>query len=68
MNRNNGYKVSYLIIQGERRGSLAFVRSDSDANVNFKKMFGTNISEIMPEGMCHVSDTESDDTPVSSVP
>ncbi|KAJ8334853.1 hypothetical protein SKAU_G00404920 [Synaphobranchus kaupii] len=54
--------VSY-VNEGERRGSLAFVRSETDANVNFKKIFGNNISD----GICQVSDSDSDHEPVSSI-
>ncbi|XP_064204854.1 sodium/hydrogen exchanger 3-like isoform X1 [Anguilla rostrata] len=58
--------VSY-VNEAERRGSLAFVRqSDSDTNVDFKKIFGANMSD-MPEGMCHISDSDSDQTLASSV-
>ncbi|KAJ8389420.1 hypothetical protein AAFF_G00119580 [Aldrovandia affinis] len=58
--------MSY-VAEGERRGSLAFVRSESEANVDFKKMFGSNMSDIMPEGMHDMSDMDSDHVPVSSI-
>ncbi|KAG7457763.1 hypothetical protein MATL_G00230730 [Megalops atlanticus] len=58
--------VSY-VTEGERRGSLAFVRSDSDANIDFKKKFGADMSDIMPDVMPDMSDTMSDHVPVSSI-
>ncbi|KAG7219429.1 hypothetical protein INR49_009263 [Caranx melampygus] len=46
--------ISY-IDQGERRGSLEFVRNDT-AFVDFKKKFGDEFSEAMPDIMADMSD------------
>ncbi|XP_053190043.1 sodium/hydrogen exchanger 3-like [Scomber japonicus] len=39
--------ISY-VAEGERRGSLEFIRNDT-ANVDFKKKFGEDLSEVMPD-------------------
>ncbi|KAF7669655.1 hypothetical protein LDENG_00159110 [Lucifuga dentata] len=54
--------ISY-VTEGERRGSLEFVRKDT-AYVDFKKKFGKDFSEVMPDIM---ADTSDDHVPVSSM-
>ncbi|CAK6971582.1 sodium/hydrogen exchanger 3-like [Scomber scombrus] len=39
--------MSY-VAEGERRGSLEFIRNET-ANVDFKKKFGEDLSEVMPD-------------------
>ncbi|KAM9340675.1 sodium/hydrogen exchanger 3-like [Symphorus nematophorus] len=46
--------MSY-VAEGERRGSLEFVRNDT-AVVDFKKKFGEDFSEVMPDIMADTSD------------
>ncbi|XP_056254969.1 sodium/hydrogen exchanger 3-like isoform X1 [Seriola aureovittata] len=46
--------MSY-VAEGERRGSLEFVRNDT-AYVDFKKKFGDEFSEVMPDIMADMSD------------
>ena len=41
--------------QGERRGSLEFVRNETSV-VDFKKKFGTELSEAIPDIMADTSD------------
>lgn len=36
------------MLQGERRGSLEFIRNET-AIVDFKKKFGEDITEVMPD-------------------
>lgn len=50
-------KVTPLVcmFQGERRGSLEFVRNDT-AFVDFKKKFGGEFKEVMPDIMTDASD------------
>ncbi|XP_062385977.1 sodium/hydrogen exchanger 3-like isoform X2 [Sardina pilchardus] len=50
------------VTEGERRGSLAFVRGDEDAQVDFRKKFGADIEDVMPDIMV---DTEH--VPMSSI-
>ncbi|XP_030267867.1 sodium/hydrogen exchanger 3-like isoform X1 [Sparus aurata] len=54
--------MSY-VAEGERRGSLEFVRNES-AIVDFKKKFGDEYSEVMPDIM---ADTSDDHGAVSAV-
>ncbi|XP_066572117.1 sodium/hydrogen exchanger 3-like [Amia ocellicauda] len=51
--------ISY-VSEGEKKGSLAFLRSDNDANVDFEKKIGAAITDITPKGT-------PDDTPVSTI-
>uniref|UniRef100_A0A8D2ZJ29 Sodium/hydrogen exchanger n=1 Tax=Scophthalmus maximus TaxID=52904 RepID=A0A8D2ZJ29_SCOMX len=53
--------MSY-VAEGERRGSLEFIRNDT-AYVDFKKKLGDEFSEVMPDIMADMSD----DHPVPSV-
>lgn len=46
------------MLQGERRGSLEFVRNET-AFVDFKKKFGDEFSEVMPDIMADMSDDHS---------
>ncbi|XP_036948830.1 sodium/hydrogen exchanger 3-like isoform X1 [Acanthopagrus latus] len=46
--------MSY-VAEGERRGSLEFIRNES-AFVDFKKKFGDEYSEVMPDIMADTSD------------
>nr|UVJ88519.1 NHE3 [Rachycentron canadum]WRO44051.1 sodium/hydrogen exchanger 3 [Rachycentron canadum] len=46
--------MSY-VAEGERRGSLEFIRNDN-AFVDFKKKFGDEFSEVMPDIMADMSD------------
>lgn len=50
-------KVTPLVctFQGERRGSLEFVRNET-AYVDFKKKFGDEFKEVMPDIMTEPSD------------
>ncbi|KAL4629771.1 sodium/hydrogen exchanger 3-like [Arapaima gigas] len=50
--------ISY-VAEGERRGSLAFIRSENDANLVIKKKFGADFSDIMSDINSDISDTES---------
>lgn len=43
------------MLQGERRGSLEFVRNET-AYVDFKKKFGAEFKEVMPDIMADTSD------------
>uniref|UniRef100_A0A8D2ZJ18 Sodium/hydrogen exchanger n=1 Tax=Scophthalmus maximus TaxID=52904 RepID=A0A8D2ZJ18_SCOMX len=54
--------MSY-VAEGERRGSLEFIRNDT-AYVDFKKKLGDEFSEVMPDIMADMSD---DRDPVPSV-
>nr|XP_046218532.1 sodium/hydrogen exchanger 3-like isoform X2 [Oncorhynchus gorbuscha] len=51
--------------EGERRGSLAFVRNESKADVDFNKKFGADFSEMMPYIM--TENMGPDHVPVSSI-
>ncbi|XP_062343261.1 sodium/hydrogen exchanger 3-like isoform X1 [Osmerus eperlanus] len=51
--------MSY-VTEGERRGSLAFVRHET-ANVDFKKKFGDDFSEVMPDFMDYMTDDQGPD-------
>uniref|UniRef100_A0A3B4X0A5 Sodium/hydrogen exchanger n=1 Tax=Seriola lalandi dorsalis TaxID=1841481 RepID=A0A3B4X0A5_SERLL len=57
--------MSY-VAEGERRGSLEFVRNDT-AYVDFKKKFGDEFSEVMPDIMADMSDDHGGTDPVPSV-
>uniref|UniRef100_A0A8C2E1Z8 Sodium/hydrogen exchanger n=1 Tax=Cyprinus carpio TaxID=7962 RepID=A0A8C2E1Z8_CYPCA len=46
--------VNY-VSEGERQGSLAFIRSDEVANVDFKKQFGSEFTDVMPDIMVDMS-------------
>lgn len=50
-------KVTPLVcvFQGERRGSLEFIRNET-AFVDFKKKFGDELKEVMPDIMTDASD------------
>ncbi|XP_059411401.1 sodium/hydrogen exchanger 3.1 [Carassius carassius] len=49
--------VNY-VSEGERQGSLAFIRSDEAANVDFKKQFDSEFTDVMPDIMVDVSNYE----------
>ncbi|KAK2887478.1 hypothetical protein Q8A67_015706 [Cirrhinus molitorella] len=49
--------VNY-VSEGERQGSLAFIRSDKAANVDFKKQFGSEFADVMPDIMVDMSSYE----------
>ena len=51
------------MLQGERRGSLEFIRNES-AIVDFKKKFDDEYSEVMPDIM---ADTSEDHGAMSAV-
>uniref|UniRef100_A0A8C7WCY2 Sodium/hydrogen exchanger n=1 Tax=Oncorhynchus mykiss TaxID=8022 RepID=A0A8C7WCY2_ONCMY len=51
--------------EGERRGSLAFVRNENKADVDFNKKFGADFSEMMPYIM--TENMGPDHVPVSSI-
>ncbi|XP_028316929.1 sodium/hydrogen exchanger 3 isoform X2 [Gouania willdenowi] len=70
-NRDHVFKVFHklnlqdamsYVQEGERRGSLEFIRNES-ALVNFKKKFGSDFSDVMPDIMV---DTASDHSAMSS--
>uniref|UniRef100_A0A671LYM9 Sodium/hydrogen exchanger n=1 Tax=Sinocyclocheilus anshuiensis TaxID=1608454 RepID=A0A671LYM9_9TELE len=46
------------VSEGERQGSLAFNRSDEAANVDFKKQFGSEFADVMPNIMVDMSTYE----------
>lgn len=46
------------VLQGERRGSLEFVRNET-AFVDFKKKFGDEFTEVMPDIMADTSEDHS---------
>ncbi|KAM8883425.1 sodium/hydrogen exchanger 3.1 [Synchiropus picturatus] len=50
------------VAEGERRGSLEFIRNES-AFVNFKKKFGDEFSEVIPDIMADTSDYYSPANP-----
>ncbi|KAK6321553.1 hypothetical protein J4Q44_G00085290 [Coregonus suidteri] len=56
--------ISY-VKEGERRGSLAFVRNETKADVDFNKKFRANFSEIMPDIMA--DNMGPDHVPLSSI-
>uniref|UniRef100_A0A4W5PMU4 Sodium/hydrogen exchanger n=1 Tax=Hucho hucho TaxID=62062 RepID=A0A4W5PMU4_9TELE len=56
--------MSY-VKEGERRGSLAFVRNETKADVDFNKKFSGNFSAMMPYIMAE--NMGSDHVPVSSI-
>ncbi|XP_056335717.1 sodium/hydrogen exchanger 3.1 [Danio aesculapii] len=43
------------VSEGERQGSLAFIRSDEAANVDFKKQFDSEFADVMPDIMVDMS-------------
>ncbi|KAM6974670.1 sodium/hydrogen exchanger 3-like [Tautogolabrus adspersus] len=45
------------VAEGERRGSLEFIRSETSF-INFKKKFGEKFSEIMPDIMANMSEDQ----------
>ncbi|XP_034455287.1 sodium/hydrogen exchanger 3.1 isoform X1 [Hippoglossus hippoglossus] len=49
--------ISY-VAEGERRGSLEFIRNDN-SYVDFKKKFGDEFSEVMPDIMADMTDDRS---------
>uniref|UniRef100_A0A672SX91 Sodium/hydrogen exchanger n=1 Tax=Sinocyclocheilus grahami TaxID=75366 RepID=A0A672SX91_SINGR len=49
--------VNY-VSEGERQGSLGFIRSDEAANVDFKKQFGSEFTDVMPDIMVDMSNYE----------
>lgn len=42
-------------MQGEQQGSLAFIRNDEAANVDFKKQFDSEFADVMPDIMVDMS-------------
>lgn len=48
----------FLLLQGERRGSLEFVRNET-AIIDFKKKFGDDFKDVMPDIMADASDEYS---------
>uniref|UniRef100_A0A8C1SYS5 Sodium/hydrogen exchanger n=1 Tax=Cyprinus carpio TaxID=7962 RepID=A0A8C1SYS5_CYPCA len=46
--------VNY-VSEGERQGSLAFIRSDEVANVDFKKQFGSEFTDVIKDTIPSVS-------------
>ncbi|NP_001124467.1 sodium/hydrogen exchanger isoform 3 precursor [Oncorhynchus mykiss] len=56
--------MSY-VKEGERRGSLAFVRNETKADVDFNKKFRASFSEIMPDIMA--DNMGPDHVPLSSI-
>ncbi|XP_067281953.1 sodium/hydrogen exchanger 3.1 [Pseudorasbora parva] len=46
------------VSEGERQGSLAFIRSDEAANIDFKKQFGSEFADVMPDIMVDMSKYE----------
>ncbi|XP_039534869.1 sodium/hydrogen exchanger 3.1 isoform X1 [Pimephales promelas] len=46
------------VSEGERQGSLAFIRSDEAANIDFKKQYGSEFSDVMPDIMVDMSNYE----------
>ncbi|XP_018605907.1 sodium/hydrogen exchanger 3.1 [Scleropages formosus] len=57
--------ISY-VAEGERCGSLDFARSDNDANLVFKKKFGADLSDIIPDINSDLSDKDPYDIPLPS--
>ncbi|XP_062265685.1 sodium/hydrogen exchanger 3-like isoform X2 [Platichthys flesus] len=66
-NRDNVFSVFHqlnlkdamsYVAEGERRGSLEFVRNDN-SYVDFKKKFGEEFSEVMPDIMADMRDDHS---------
>ena len=43
------------MLQGERRGSLEFIRNET-AIIDFKKKFGDDFSDVMPDITADTSD------------
>uniref|UniRef100_A0A672T0C5 Sodium/hydrogen exchanger n=1 Tax=Sinocyclocheilus grahami TaxID=75366 RepID=A0A672T0C5_SINGR len=58
--------VNY-VSEGERQGSLGFIRSDEAANVDFKKQFGSEFTDVMPDIMVDMSNYEKDTIPSVSL-
>lgn len=50
-------------VQGERRGSLEFIRNES-AFVDFKKKYGEKFSEVMPDIMAGMADDRGPVSPM----
>ncbi|ROL45804.1 Sodium/hydrogen exchanger 3 [Anabarilius grahami] len=46
------------VSEGERQGSLAFIRSDEAANIDFKKQFDSEFADVMPDIMVDMSNYE----------
>ncbi|CAM4637057.1 unnamed protein product [Leuciscus chuanchicus] len=46
------------VSEGERQGSLAFIRSDEAANIDFKKQYGSEFADVMPDIMVDMSNYE----------
>ncbi|XP_051948549.1 sodium/hydrogen exchanger 3-like isoform X2 [Xyrauchen texanus] len=46
------------VSEGERQGSLAFIRSDKAANIDFKMQFGSKYPHVIPEIMVDMSNYE----------
>lgn len=51
------------MLQGERRGSLEFVRNET-AFVDFKKKFGDEFSEVLPDVTADTSEDHGGMTPM----
>ncbi|XP_017336964.1 sodium/hydrogen exchanger 3.1 isoform X2 [Ictalurus punctatus] len=57
--------VNY-VTEGEKRGSLAFLRNSEGTNVNFEKKFGLEFSGVMPDITSEL-DYGSDNVPMTSI-
>uniref|UniRef100_A0A672RKP9 Sodium/hydrogen exchanger n=1 Tax=Sinocyclocheilus grahami TaxID=75366 RepID=A0A672RKP9_SINGR len=61
--------ASKYITEGERKGSLAFIRNYDSASVDFKKKLALEYADIMPNIMADISEYDFgiDNVPVNSV-
>ncbi|XP_043073664.1 sodium/hydrogen exchanger 3.1 [Puntigrus tetrazona] len=50
--------VNY-VSEGEQQGTLAFIRGDEAANVDFKKQFDSEFGDVMPDIMVDMSNYEN---------
>ncbi|KAL2079970.1 hypothetical protein ACEWY4_023763 [Coilia grayii] len=55
------------VTEGERRGSLAFLRNEDDTHVDFKKKFGVDIEDVMPDITVDTEYNRPDQVPVTSI-
>ncbi|KAK9957864.1 hypothetical protein ABG768_012067 [Culter alburnus] len=55
------------VSEGERQGSLAFIRSEEAANIDFKKQFGSEFADTMPDIMADMSNYELGNISVTSI-
>ncbi|TRY96396.1 hypothetical protein DNTS_029325 [Danionella cerebrum] len=55
--------------EGERKGSLAFIRNDDNANLDFKKKLALDYADFLPDIMADMSEYDFgiDNVPVTSV-